>query len=43
MMNNIEVGSKVRYFKKVVETDNECLCNDKPPQIGVYFYSIEIP
>ena len=23
MMNNIKVGSKVRYFKKVVETETE--------------------
>lgn len=30
------------FRRTKVETDKECLCNDKPPQIGVYFYSIEI-
>ena len=25
-----------------VETSKECLCNDAPPQIGVYFYSVEL-
>ena len=30
------------FRRTKIETDNECLCNDKPPQIGVYFYSIEI-
>ena len=30
------------FRRTKVETDKECLCNDKPPQIGVYFYSSEI-
>ena len=30
------------FRRTKVETDKECLCNDKPPQIGVYFYSFEI-
>ena len=30
------------FRRTKVETNKECLCNDKPPQIGVYFYSIEI-
>ena len=30
------------FRKTKVETDKECLCNDTPPQIGVYFYSIEL-
>ena len=29
------------FRRTKVETDKECLCNDKPPQIGVYFYSFE--
>lgn len=30
------------FRRTKVETDKECLCNDKPPQIGVYFYSFEL-
>lgn len=30
------------FRRTKVETDKDCLCNDKPPQIGVYFYSSEI-
>ena len=30
------------FRKTKVETNKECLCNDTPPQIGVYFYSIEL-
>ena len=30
------------FRRTKVETDKGCLCNDKPPQIGVYFYSSEI-
>ena len=29
------------FRRTKVETDKGCLCNDKPPQIGVYFYSFE--
>ena len=29
------------FRRTKIETDKECLCNDKPPQIGVYFYSFE--
>ena len=45
---NSEVTQKLtdctwRMFRRTkIETDKKCLCNDKPPQIGVYFYSIEI-
>ena len=30
------------FRRTKVETDKECLCNGKPPQIGVYFYSSQI-
>ena len=30
------------FRRTKIETDKECLCNDKPPQIGVYFYSFEL-
>lgn len=30
------------FRRTKIETDKECLCNDKPPQIGVYLYSSEI-
>ena len=30
------------FRRTKVETDKGCLCNDKPPQIGVYLYSSEI-
>ena len=30
------------FRKTKVETSKECLCNDTSPQIGVYFYSIEL-
>ena len=30
------------FRRTKIETDKRCLCNDKPPQIGVYLYSIEI-
>ena len=30
------------FRRTKVETDKECLCNDAPPQIGVYFYSVEL-
>ena len=45
---NSEVNQKLTdctwsMFRRTnIETDKECLCNDKPPQIGVYFYSSEI-
>ena len=29
------------FRRTKIETDKKCLCNDKPPQIGVYFYSFE--
>ena len=30
------------FRRTKIETDKKCLCNDKSPQIGVYFYSFEI-
>ena len=30
------------FRRTKIETEKECLTNEKPPQIGVYFYSIEI-
>ena len=29
------------FRRTKVETDKKCLTNEKPPQIGVYFYSFE--
>lgn len=30
------------FRRTKIKTDKKCLCNDKPPQIGVYFYSFEV-
>lgn len=30
------------FRRTKIETSKECLTNDKPPQIGVYCYSVEI-
>ena len=30
------------FRRTKIETSKECLANDKPPQIGVYYYSVEI-
>ena len=30
------------FRRTKIETSKECLTNDKPPQIGVYYYSVEI-
>ena len=45
---NSEVSKKLTgctwsmFRRTKIETDKECLCNDKPPQIVVYFYSVEL-
>ena len=36
-MNNIKVGSKVRYFKKVVETETNILFNKIFSVYNIYF------
>ena len=41
--NQLYSGCTWSMFRRTkVETSKECLCNDAPPQIGVYFYSIEL-